>query len=425
MPELPEVENFRQLLLPFVGDELTMKIVGDHPRVKVDELVEALSKKKKKKVLCTDVLRRGKQICLVLSIANTMKYLFLHMGMTGRIRVYGKSENWGERKDGETAGHAEVPLEDETTPPKFTYVVFSSPTSDYTAYFCDPRKFGSAYVADDIIDLESLAPDALTCTDRKIIDGHILPALTNQRLGIKAILLDQKRAVSGVGNWVADEVLYQCKIHPDQTKLSDQESSTLYKKLHEIVSIAVKSLKDDSSYPESWLFHYRWTGKKSGKDAEGRSISFITSGGRTSAIINTLQKLYSRNTPSKTSSIKKTKVKKEIATDLSSPIAVVSVDEQKKNAPTSRTKVRSKTNSSKAVDKAEMEVKSMTSTIDSSRKKRSTPQTESSRTKTVSDLGTKDASSKIKRQRVAGNKVVSDYKVTSQRKSPRLSADKS
>ena len=422
MPELPEVENFRQLLLPVVDHELTVEVKGDHPRIKVDEFSNAHSREASGKLVCTDVLRRGKQICLVLSRSRAIKYMYLHMGMTGSIRVHGKAENWGEKKE---SGPTDVPLDSDPWPPKYTCIIFASPTTNYTAYFCDPRKFGSAYIANDLTDFESLAPDALTCSDPTIVDGHILPSITNQRLGIKAILLDQKRAVSGVGNWVADEVLYQCKMHPDQTKLDACEAAAIYEKLHDIVCVAVQSLKEDRSYPENWLFHYRWTGKKSGKDAEGRSISFITSGGRTSAIINTLQKLYSRNAPSKTSSIKKTKVKKEIASDLSSPIAVISVDEQKKNTPTSRTKVQSKTISSKAVDKAEMEVKSMTSTIDSSRKKRSKPQTESSRTKTVSDLGTKDASSKIKRQRVAGNKVVSDYKVTSQRKSPRLSADKS
>ena len=31
---------------------------------------------------------------------------------------------------------------------------------------------------------------------------------------IKAVLLDQERVVCGVGNWVADEVLFQSGIHP-------------------------------------------------------------------------------------------------------------------------------------------------------------------------------------------------------------------
>ena len=405
MPELPEVENFRQLLLPLVGDALQMELKGDYPRVKVDELIGTNSKKETKKVDCTDILRRGKQICLVLSIKKTKKYLFLHMGMTGRIRVYGKSENWGDKKENRSSGHSEVPLlDDETLPPKYTCLIFTSPKSNYTAYFCDPRKFGSAYLANDLTDLESLAPDALTCTNRNIIEDQILPALTNQRLGIKAVLLDQKRAVSGVGNWVADEVLYQCKMHPDQTKLDKDESTLIYEKLHDIVSIAVQSLKDDCSYPEHWLFHYRWTGKKSGKDAEGRSISFITSGGRTSAIINALQKLYARNTPSKKQSISKKRnghVEAELTPDVSIPTEVRSDSDQnqkKKRDSSNKASISSNAKSSSVGNIKE----------DLSLRKRKI----------------KTESSNMKRQKVNVNES-GEHKVVSRRQSPRLKTNQS
>ena len=421
MPELPEVENFRQLLLPFVGNDLLIERVGDHPRVKVDELLGAtgMSIKKIEKLVCTDVLRRGKQICLVLLVEQKVQYLFLHMGMTGRIRVYGKSENWGEKKERENTAHAEVSLDDETSLPKFTCAIFSSLASNYTAYFCDPRKFGSAYVANDLSDLESLAPDALKCTDQTIIDNHILPALTNQRLGIKAILLDQKRAVSGVGNWVADEVLYQCKMHPDQTKLDESESMIIYKKLHEIVSIAVKALKDDNSYPENWLFHYRWTGKKSGKDAEGRSISFITSGGRTTAIINTMQKLYARSTPSKLSP------KKKMQHDLLSPRDMSNLDSdqpQKRDsdATTKMTpKPKRKITNDINVAGDTMEVP----TGLSSGKKRSNRQTDL-KTDNMRKRSSTTELSKIKRQKITGNKVVKGQ-VILRRSSPRFNKEKS
>jgi formamidopyrimidine-DNA glycosylase len=293
MPELPEVESFRQLLLPLIGDKLEIQSIGDHPRVMINELVDVTSSDKSYK--CTDVLRRGKQICIVLSVGRSVKYMYLHMGMTGRIRVYGKAENWGEMKENTMVGHPDLSETDENSPPKYTYITFSSPKTNYTAYFCDPRKFGSAYLSNELTDLHSLAPDALTCTDLDAIRNRVLPALTNQRLGIKAILLDQKRAVSGVGNWVADEVLYQCCTHPDQTKLVINEAEAIHRKLHEILSTAVQSLENGESYPSHWLFHYRWTGKKSTKDASGRSITFITSGGRTTAIIASIQKLYARN----------------------------------------------------------------------------------------------------------------------------------
>jgi formamidopyrimidine-DNA glycosylase len=417
MPELPEVENFRQLLLPLIGDEVSMVQVGDHPRVKIDGLYETTttdtSMKKIKKIICTDVLRRGKQICLVLSTSECVKYLFLHMGMTGRIRVYGKSENWGEKQDRDNKAHSAVPLDDEALPPKFTCLIFTSATSNYTAYFCDPRKFGSAYIANDLNDLESLAPDALTCTDQHIISNHILPSLTNQRLGIKAILLDQKRAVSGVGNWVADEVLYQCKMHPDQTKLDHLESKMIYEKLNEILSIAVKALKDDNSYPEDWLFHYRWTGKKSGKDAEGRSISFITSGGRTTAIINTIQKLYKRNNPSQLSPSKKVKSTKKSSHDLVTHEDVSKKDSQK------NTKLKSKYR--KKLDDSANDHETITKPV--IKKKQSKRQIEL-KPDILRKGNTKTDVTKAKRQKVADNKD-SKGEITVRRTSPRFKSDES
>ena len=107
-------------------------------------------------------------------------------------------------------------------------------------------------------------------------------------------MLDQKRACAGVGNWVADEVLYQCRTHPDQSYLTADEATTLITTLQSILGIAVDCLAQHVPYPADWLFGYRWTKKKAGKDAQGRSISFVQSGGRTTALIASQQKLYKR-----------------------------------------------------------------------------------------------------------------------------------
>ena len=39
-------------------------------------------------------------------------------------------------------------------------------------------------------------------------------ALSSKSAPIKAVLLDQSAVVCGIGNWVADEVLYMSRIHP-------------------------------------------------------------------------------------------------------------------------------------------------------------------------------------------------------------------
>ena len=173
-------------------------------------------------------------------------------------------------------------------PPKYARLVLQ--TNQYKAAFCDARKFGKAELRTDCTPLHDLAPDAWQ-------EGRppcIAQKLTNQSIGIKALLLDQKRACSGVGNWVADEVLYQCRMHPDQSYLMANEAAALVQKLQSILDTAVDCLARHVPYPSDWLFAYRWTKKKAGKDSQGRSIAFITSGGRTTAMIASQQKLYKR-----------------------------------------------------------------------------------------------------------------------------------
>lgn len=103
---------------------------------------------------------------------------------------------------------------------------------------------------------------------------------------VKALLLDQSFS-AGVGNWVADEVLYQAHIHPAQytNTLTKDELVALYEKLKFVCETAVKKEADESKFPEDWLMTYRWNkGKKTGqKLPNGLSLKFETVGGRTSA----------------------------------------------------------------------------------------------------------------------------------------------
>ena len=201
---------------------------------------------------------------------------------------------------------------------------------------------------------DELAPDALTCggdgdggsssssstsnDDNMKLDNnnnnkefivhdtdsrrHALDQLVNQSIGIKSLLLDQRRAVSGVGNWVADEVLYQIQMHPDQAYLTRTQAVHLLDTLVDILTQAVHCLELNHPYPSTWLFPYRWVKAKNqnnkkkkttttqngetrdnrtssnnsthGKDSKGQSLTFIKSGGRTSAIVLSKQKLFKR-----------------------------------------------------------------------------------------------------------------------------------
>ncbi|OEU13462.1 hypothetical protein FRACYDRAFT_149688, partial [Fragilariopsis cylindrus CCMP1102] len=306
MPELPEVESFRRLLLPLVSGEHPLRLerqsLEKSPPSKFvtdDEINEVHGLD----LIVSDVLRKGKLICLVLkgkkgkfnnsnnntngnnkkknknenkNVAGT-KYMFLHMGMTGRISTPDHIPKLKELKD------------TDIYPPPYTYIRLVAGPNE--ASFSDPRKFGSMYLRDKLEDdFDILAPDALN----ELLLDAIIAKLIQQSMGIKGILLDQKRCVCGVGNWVADEVLYQTNMHPDQNFLSEEQALLVLHRLHMILKQAVQCLSQDQEFPQEWLFHYRWSKRGSAKktvtDAKGRSIIFVTSGGRTSAVVPSIQK---------------------------------------------------------------------------------------------------------------------------------------
>eukprot|EP00536_Pseudo-nitzschia_multiseries_P007190 jgi/Psemu1/296487/fgenesh1_pm.166_\ len=297
MPELPEVQNFRRLLLPLVSEKHPLRLERRSldkapPRKFIKE--EEIDIIHSSELVVADVLRKGKLLCMVLkkdsadstaATTNNNKYLFLHMGMTGRISNPGCIPKLQELSD------------TNVYPPPYTYLRLVAGPNE--ACFSDPRKFGAIFLKDSLSeDFGVLAPDAWTSTRPR----PIAEKFTSQSMGIKGILLDQKRAVCGVGNWVADEVLYQTKLHPDQNYLTGDQARDLVHRLHSILDEAVRCLSNDEDFPREWLFHYRWSKRGSKtttvKDAEGRSIAFVTSGGRTSAVVPSIQKKNNSNSNS-------------------------------------------------------------------------------------------------------------------------------
>ncbi len=116
-------------------------------------------------------------------------------------------------------------------------------------------------------------------------------ALAARGQAIKAVLLDQSFS-AGVGNWIADEVVYQAGIHPSHpcSALTLAEAGALHSALGTVVRTAVEANADSKKFPPDWLFHFRWVkGSAGAKDAHGHPITFLTVGGRTSAVVAAVQ----------------------------------------------------------------------------------------------------------------------------------------
>ncbi|KAM5578674.1 hypothetical protein ABKV19_008799 [Rosa sericea] len=157
--------------------------------------------------------------------------------------------------------------------------------------FTDKRRFARVRLLEDptsVPPISELGPDALL--EPMTVD-ELLASLSKKKISIKALLLDQS-FISGIGNWVADEVLYQARIHPEQSSatLSKECVGALHKSIKEVIEKSVEVGADSDQYPSNWIFHSRE--KKPGKVlVDGKKINFITVGGRTSAFVPELQKL--------------------------------------------------------------------------------------------------------------------------------------
>lgn len=93
----------------------------------------------------------------------------------------------------------------------------------------------------------------------------------------------------------SDEILYHAKIHPEQysNTLSDDQIKELNTAIHYVCTTSIDVLADSEKFPEHWLFKHRWSkGKKNQSSAlpNGNKITFITVGGRTSAVVPAVQK---------------------------------------------------------------------------------------------------------------------------------------
>src|SRR5690606_9557211 len=130
---------------------------------------------------------------------------------------------------------------------------------------------------DPLLDLPDVAELSRLCSRR--------------RVPVKAALLDQ-RLFAGVGNWIADEVLYQARIDPRRplADLDLAEIRRLRRKLRHVVQKAVEVDADKARFPKSWLFHHRWGKSRDARTARGEPIEHLEIAGRTTAWVPAVQR---------------------------------------------------------------------------------------------------------------------------------------
>ncbi|KAL8937664.1 MAG: hypothetical protein Q9216_004316 [Gyalolechia sp. 2 TL-2023] len=218
-----------------------------------------------------------------------------HFGMAG----------WWKIRNLETAYYRPTKPQEDVWPPKywkFTLETASDdpkqPKSEHA--FVDFRRFARIRLVDcaaedlrNVSPLKDNGPDPVV--DKDILtEEWLVQKLQSKHVPVKALLLDQAN-ISGIGNWVGDELLLDAKIHPEQysNTLMPAQMKQLHKSIHYVCSTSVELLAESDKFPEHWLFKHRWgKGKKDDPQRlpNGEKIKFITVGGRTSAIVPSVQK---------------------------------------------------------------------------------------------------------------------------------------
>lgn len=281
MPELPEVESVCRLMrrtiegkriasIEVVPDEIVFS--GNPP-----EAIEAALRGR----TVTRIGRRGKFFWLELDGDGPV--VFGHLGMSGWIRETGTD---GKRLH----SHGKAPLVDANGRPRFLKLMILAENGEGVA-FTDSRRFARVWLgesAEKDKQVKRLGPDAY---ERLPSAKELVARLGKRKAPIKAVLLDQT-AFAGVGNWIADEVLYQAKIAPKRlaSSLTEKEVAALRKALHDVLDHAVNVDADYEQFPETWLFHHRWGGGHGAERVQGQEIVRETVGGRTTAWVPERQK---------------------------------------------------------------------------------------------------------------------------------------
>ena len=275
MPELPEVEAARVVAARVAAGRRITEVwcAGD------SIVLEASPARLRQALLSRRVWgagRHGKHLWLEL---DRRPWPVVHFGMSGGLYTPGRGVRL--RASGTRDWRTDWP-------PRFTKLRLAFHDGGELA-IADPRRLGRIRLRHDP---RHEPPISLLGFDafRELPPPRRFLALLGARAApIKALLLDQTFA-AGVGNWVADEVLYQAGIDPRRPAraLSPDDGRRLRAAIRAVLTRAVRAGAASERYPRTWLFHHRW--ERNTVTARGEPIRHDTVGGRTTAWVPAVQR---------------------------------------------------------------------------------------------------------------------------------------
>lgn len=231
MPELPEVELYRRRMTEHI---LQKKILTIHTVNEGRMIPDGLEKLREIAVgqEFVDSSRVGK--FLFLHLSNGI-HLLWHFGMTGSPNIRSTDDR----------------------PHKHARILFDL-DHDLSIDFVSPRKFSRLKIVPEIAAYQkahNLGTDAL-----KISAEEFIAAFARKKNGpVKSALLEQKY-FAGVGNWIADEMLFQIRLHPETPcrELTRQQLGQLHQLMQQIIQETIDFEGDYKDLPGQYMVAHRW-----------------------------------------------------------------------------------------------------------------------------------------------------------------------
>jgi formamidopyrimidine-DNA glycosylase len=198
VPELPEVETLRRDLdAVAVGRTIEHATVSGGARTfrRYGDAAGFAQRVSGRRLAAAG--RRGKYLLLRLHDGGVV---VVHLGMSGQLL-------WLDA-GAAVAGHTHLVLR----------FASASPEPGPELRFVDPRTFGEVFFAAGVdatgvpVELSHLGVDPL---DPGFTVGSLAAILGSRRTRLKSLLLDQ-RAVAGIGNLYADEILWAARLAPER-----------------------------------------------------------------------------------------------------------------------------------------------------------------------------------------------------------------
>jgi len=211
MPELPEVQTtIDGLIKEKIIEDQVLDAIVDHPN-----MISPFSCEEFRKVVIgkaiKKIFRKGKYIFFEL---EDSWHLIVHLRMSGK---FVKGDSFILEKHEHAA------------------FKFSNGT---ILKFHDPRKFGKITLTKEVE--KTLIKIGMDALDPNLSYDWFKKKISTKKKSLKALLLDQG-FVSGIGNIYADEIIFDCKLHPMILAylLKDEKIKELHKSIKKIISEAV------------------------------------------------------------------------------------------------------------------------------------------------------------------------------------------